>query len=477
MFQRGIISDDHIDPLANGVLSVLETVGALCQNDELMQGLDAMGAEVDYDEERVYFPPELTARFVAGMREEYAAADAAAEADDDAPPTLGAPGMPAIGTQVAQIYHDHRTGELRQSRSEDLTTIIKFGDALHREQGVGHALSLTDVPAMLEPLEAGLLLAEYAHEPQGPFAWHADQVPWLREMGEVLGREDWFAWGASCFAHPLRLDRDTAGKYVPQARAGLPCGLTAMPVAGVSAPVTVEGFVVVVAAEFVAAWMAARGINPDVPLRGSMWPGTVDMATGAVSYSAWDALYYGFATVEFIRRWCGLRVPVGSGEYCDAKTPGLYAALEKAHKSAVVTAFTGQPLTAGQGMVDEGRTLSLIQVLLDREFASAATHLTREFDPSAENIALDDILEVGLGIGQSHLETMRTAKRFRDSLWLPKLIDRSGYAGFEREEVILADCADRVDELLVEYEKPEGREEQLTEMRAIVERARGALGG
>ncbi len=466
MFQHGILSDDQIQPLADGVLTTLEKVGALCQNDELMQGLEAMGATVDYPSERVHFPRALTAQFVADMRAEYAG-------EDDAEPTkLGAPGLPTVGTQVAQLYHDHRTGELRQSKRADLITLIKFGDALHREQGVGHALSLTDCPPMLEPMEVGLLLAEYAHIPHPPFAWHAEQVPWLEEMGHVIGRDDWFSWGAVCFAHPLRMDRDTAGKYVLRAKAGTPCGLTAMPVAGVSTPVTVEGFVVVAVAEFVATWMAARGINPEVPLRGSMWPGTVDMATGHVSYSAWDALYYGFATVEFIRRWCGLNVPMGSGEYCDARVPGLYAALEKAYKSAVVTAFTGQALASGGGMVDEGKTLSAVQILLDREFATGATNLTRTFDPSPENIALDEILEVGIGIGTSHLETMHTAKRFRDSLWLPTLMDRAGYAGFEAEETILAECADRVDALLAAYEKPEGREEQLAEMRAIIERAR-----
>jgi len=470
MFQRGIISEDHINPLADSVLEVLEAVGALCQNDDLMRGLHEMGAQVDFKAERVYFPRDLTAEFVEGMREEFTGEDAPAAT------TLSAPGMPIIGTQVAQLCHDHRTGELRQSNRDDLITLIKFGDALHRDRGVGHALSLTDCPPMVEPLEAGMLLAEYAHEPHGPFAWHAEQIPWLQEMGRVLGRDDWFSWGAVCFAHPLRMDRDTAGKYVLRARAGVPCGLTAMPVAGVSTPVTVEGFTVVVAAEFLAAWMAARGVNPEVPLRGSMWPGTVDMATGAVSYSAWDALYYGFACVEFLRRWCGITVPMGSGEYCDARTPGLYAALEKAYKSAVISAFTGQGLSSGGGMVDEGKTLSAIQLLLDREYASAAGHLVRTFEPTRENIALDEILEVGLGIGESHLETMHTAKRFRDSLWLPDLIDRSGYAGLARETEILEETADRVDALLAEYEKPEGREDQLAEMRAIVERAADAMG-
>ncbi|MGD9494797.1 MAG: trimethylamine methyltransferase family protein [Armatimonadota bacterium] len=467
MFQRFIISDDHVEPLAEGVLTTLERVGVLCQNHEMMRGLDALGAQVDYPAERVHFPRELTAQFIDTIRAEFAA--------EPQPHRLGAPGLPGIGTQVAQLYLDHRTGELRQANQPDMITLIKLGDVLHGADGVGHVLSLTDCPPMIEPLVAGLLLAEYAHVPQGPFAWHVDQTPWLKEMGEILGIDNWFTWGAICFAHPLRFDRDTAGRFVARAKAGGTCGLTAMPVAGVSTPVTVEGFVVVAAAEHVATWMAARALNPQVPLGGSMWPGTVDMATGAVSYSAWDALFYGFACVEFIRRWVGINIPMGSGEYCDARVPGLYAALEKAYKSMTVAAFTGQSLSAGTGMLDEGKIMSPVQLLLDREFAAGAAHLARELDPTPENLAIDDIIEVDLGISMSHLGTMRTAQRFRDGMWLPRLVERSGYAGHAREDNLLAKVADEVDRLLATYHKPEGREDQLAAMRAIVERAKRAL--
>jgi len=469
MFQRFIIGDDHVEPLADGVLTTLEKVGVLCQNDDLMRGLDAMGAQVDYPTERVHFPRELTADFIDTIRAEFAA-------EPQAPPhRLGAPGLPGIGTQVAQIYLDHQTGEERQANQRDMITLVQLGEVLHGAGGVGHVLSLTDCPPKIEPLVAGLLLTEWASIPQAPFAWHVDQVPWLQEMGEIIGRERWFSWGAVCFAHPLRLDRDTAGKYVARAKAGEPCGLTAMPVAGVSTPITVEGFVVVSSAEFVATWMAARAINPTVPLRGSMWPGTVDMATGAVSYSAWDAMFFGFASCEFMRRWVGFTIPMGSGEYCDARVPSLYAALEKAYKSMTVTAFTGQPLSAGTGMLDEGKIMSPVQLILDREFAAGSGHLAREFDPTPENMAMDDIVEVDIGIHESHLGTMRTAKRFRDNVWLPRFVDRSGYAGHVRENELLAKTANEVDRLLATYEKPEGREDQLAAMRDVIERAKGAL--
>jgi trimethylamine:corrinoid methyltransferase-like protein len=469
MFARQILTDDQVEPLAEGVLATLEQVGVLCQNEEIMRGLDALGARVDFAAERVHFPRELTAEFVAGIRGEF-------------PPTpgepqrpLGAPGLPGIGTQVAQLYLDPRTGELRQSNQADMIALMKLGEVLHGASGVGHVLALTDCPPMIEPLVAGMLLAEWTSNPQPPFAWHVDQIPWLEEMGEILGRERWFSWGATCFAHPLRLDRDTAGKYVARAKAGESCGMTAMPVAGVSTPVTVEGFVVVSSAEFVATWMAARAINPTVPLSGSMWPGTVDMGTGAVSYSAWDAMFYGFATVEFLRRWAGCSIPMGSGEYCDARVPGVYAALEKAYKSMTVSAFTGQPLSAGSGMLDEGKIMSPVQLLLDREYAAGAAHLCRRFDPTPENIALDDIVEVGIGISMSHLETMHTARRFRDSLWLPRLLDRTGYAGHAREDELLTRAADEVERLTASYVKPEGREDQLAAMRDVLERAKRAL--
>ena len=61
-------------------------------------------------------------------------------------------------------------------------------------------------------------------------------------MGDVLGIPDWAGWGAICFAHPLRFDRDVAAKFVRRVREGVPTGLTAMPVAGCSTPATTAGF-------------------------------------------------------------------------------------------------------------------------------------------------------------------------------------------------------------------------------------------
>ena len=138
-------------------------------------------------------------------------------------------------------------------------------------------------------------------------------------------------------------------------------------------------------------------------------------------------------------------------------------------------AFTGQPASAGQGLLDEGKIMSPVQLLLDREIAQGVQHLGRGFDPTPENIALETMLEVGVGLGTHYMETEHSARHFRSCLWIPELMDRSGWRGFEEEREVLDRTQQKVNGLLAQYEKPEGREEQLAAMRAVADRAKREL--
>ncbi|HUT35875.1 MAG TPA: trimethylamine methyltransferase family protein [Planctomycetota bacterium] len=479
MLQKTLLRDSDVERLADGVVAVLERVGILCQNGELLRALDAAGAKVDFASQRAHFPRKMQLGFVEQFRKDVGRAYLHAERPWQAEEAQAAPfasiGVPDLETQVAQFVHDPETGERRSGNTADFVRLIQLGDALHREVGVGHCLLLTDVPPLVEPLEAALLLAEHAHKPHAAFAWNVRQVPYLAEMGEILGYKSWFNYGAICFAHPLRFDRDVADRFVHKVRAGSPTGLTAMPVAGVTAPVTLAGFVAVAAAEHLATWIAARALNPAVRLGGSMWGGTVDMRGSGVSYCSFDAMLYSFATVEFLWRWCGIRVPVGGGEYCDAKEPGLYAALEKAYKAMTIAAFSGRHPGIGSGLLDEGKVISPVQLLIERDFTLGARHFARAVEVTPELLALEEIAAVGLGLDTSHLGTDHTLRHFRDSLWLPALLERSGWAGAEYEAKILAKAKAQLNELRAAYRKPEVDPDNLAKMRAIIEKARREL--
>lgn len=466
MFQRYLLDDADVQALSDAVLTILEKVGALCQSQEMLRALAAWGADVDYQGETVHFPRRLVEEFAASMRR---------EPEADSGQAMQPAPLPGLGTQVAQFFYDDATGERRPGGKADLIYLTKLGDVLHGEEGVGHSLLLRDVPPLLEPLEAGYVLAEWARKPAGPFAWDVRQVDYLIEMGEILGQPNWFTMGAICFAHPLRFDQAVAERVVRMAKLGYSIGLTGMQVAGASTPVTISGFVAVSAAEFIATWIVGRAINPKVHLGGIIWPATVDMHNGEVSYSAPDAMLRGFATAEFLRRWCGRSIAVSTGEYSSAKLPGLYAALEKAYKAMTIAAFTGRHPSLGEGMLDTGKTISAVQLLLDREYTLAQHSLAQKVDCSAESIGMESIIEIGYGLTSNHLLTEHTLRHFRDSLWIPKLISRGGWNGYEEEKAVLEKVRQHVEELVAQYRKPERDPDMLARLRAVIERARRQL--
>lgn len=468
MYPYRILEDEHVVPIAEAVFTVLERVGVLCQNEELLDALAANGAEVDRAHELARMPRMLTEPLVDQLRRE-------AGPEDHEPRRFAPPGDPALGTQVAQILYDYGTGERRAGDRESLTRCARFGDALHGESGVGHCLLLTDVPPMVEPLEAALILARHARRPGPAFAWHVDQVPYLIEMGEIFGLPGWYTWGAICFAHPLRFDRDVAAKFVARAKLGEAVGLTAMPVAGVTTPITVSGFVVVCAAEIVATWVAARAINPRAPFTGSIWGGALDMRTGDVSYSSFDAMFYALAASEFLRRWTGHLIPVGGGEYSSAREPGYYAVMEKAHKAMTIAAFTGQPPSIGSGMLESGRTLCLVQLLLEREFTEGIRIYSSDVEVSTATLCLDDIFAVGHGLERSFLGTDSVLRDYRRYSWCPPTFRRDGWRGAETDGRVLQRLQAQVNDLIAGHVDPPVDEDRLAAAARVVQRARAEL--
>ena len=203
----------------------------------------------------------------------------------------------------------------------------------------------------------------------------------------------------------------------------------------------------------------------------------MDMKTGSVSYSALDAMRYAFAMTEFMQRWTGMAVQVGGGEYCAAKVPGYYALLEKAYKAMTIAAFTGRHPSIGQGMLDNGKVLSPVQLLLEREFCLGVQLWARQVDVTPETIGLDTIIDVGFGLDKSYIDRDHTLTYFREDAWIPPVMDRSGYTGPEQEEAVLSKLQEKADELIARYSRPDVDPDKLARMRAIVERARKALVG
>jgi trimethylamine:corrinoid methyltransferase-like protein len=299
------------------------------------------------------------------------------------------------------------------------------------------------------------------------------QIEYLLEIEAIFGIADpYWHWLANiCPNSPLKLDRGVAERFLYMLKTGLyPAKLAAMPVAGVNMPVTTGGGVVIVAAEFLALWMAARAIAPAVPLTGLVVSGTMDMRDGQVSFGAYDALRRRLATAEFIRAWTSVAVSPSIGEWTSGCRTGMFAALEKANGALTVAAFTGCHPEIGLGHLDSGLTLSPVQLLIESELTAALGFLEHRSVDEA-SLGLETIAEVGFGFDRNYLQEAHTVDRLRQESWLPEFFGRNGWTPAE-DQAVRDRALARFKELVAAHRQPTGREEQLAAARAVVARAR-----
>ena len=472
MFQEATMTEPDFGQIRAAVLRTLEKVGMMFQSETLLAALAKAGATVDTAQERAWLPRAM-------VEEVIEAAKAQAPADRASPQNhMTAPGLPGIGCQVAQFYLDWAAQERRAGSRADLIRMIKLGDVLAERSSVGHALLMTDVPAMIEPLEACALLCEYAHTPGYTYPHYAEQFDYLMEMGEIVdGDRTRFLIGGVFITSPLRLCERAAEFMARRLAMGMECNASTMACVGASVPVTMAGAIAVSAAEILGCWTAVRAMRPEATLSSGIAAGSLDMRNGNATYCSPEAMRLNFGVAEFFRRLCGKRIGIaGASDYCDSKFPGVAAAMEKAFKAMTVAAFTGVQPPAGQGMLESGKTLCPEQLIIERELTQHLQALAQPLAVDPDTLAVDTVEEVGLGLNRSYIDCDHTFAHFRAALWHPALLDRGVWQGFEAQSAKERHIVDKAHEVVVakieEYRRPEVDTDKLRAIRAVVDRAK-----
>ena len=487
MFQ--ILNQNDIDILSESVLELLQKVGFRCENKIILKAYEDAGAEVNYETETAKFPKKLINDFIDGVRSEDKSAWQDILLKENAETIYSgfhpynnleyfkAPATPYMFHNLSSYYYDDETKERRTGNKADFIKLIKLGDALHPEKGVGHALNLMDTVAEVEPIEAALVELEYSKNPRGVYVHDVRQIPYLEEIEDIFGIKDpYWHWMANiCCNSPLKLDRTVCERIIYMSQSGIyPAKLAAMPVAGINMPVTVAGSVVIVASEFVAVWLAMRILaRKKIPLTGMPIQGTMDMKSGNVSFTAFDAVISRFTVCDFIRKWTGVRLAPGPGEWVPTKEPGLYCTLEKAYFAMTAAAFTGYHPEIGVGHIDSGLTISPVQLLLDIEHTKSLKFL--ENPPITQKlVGLKDIIGIGFGLSENFSACDHTIENMFSSSWIPDLISRNGWSP-EIEKSSVEKAKKKVKELIENYKKPETNEDKIKQAEEVLARAKREL--
>lgn len=362
--------------------------------------------------------------------------------------------------------------------------MIRLGDAIPEVRTISTPVVNSEIDQRLEVLEAIELLVANSNKGGGTGIRCPEQVQYIIEITRLCekhGDPRRFVQTAGCLTTPLTLGERTAQIIEQLMDFGYDTfAFSSMPIAGGNAPVTTAGCAVMTIAELLGGRLVARAVNPQAKGVGSIITGTMDMTHGRPSFCSPQAVLQDILVWRVFRRLYGITIGVErKASYINAKVPGLQAAYERTFKQMALADATGG-LGMHLGTLDSAAVFSPEQAMIDLDLCRGLWEFYRGIDVTDETLAVEEIETLGAGDGNSTFDTDFTLRHFRDSLWMPKLLDVAMWHDgqeAEREQAMLKKANAQWKEALSNWRQPEINADLLAEIHGVVKRASRELAG
>ncbi len=218
---------------------------------------------------------------------------------------------------------------------------------------------------------------------------------------------------------------------------------------GLSAPMGLAGTMAQENAEILAGICITQVIREGMPVCYGGICHAFDMGTTQLIFSGPEQAIFGVAMTQMGKSY-GLPVYINVG-LTDSKRPDAQAGLEVA-ATMMLGAGAGADVLGHMGIAGVDQAASLDMLVLQNEAISYVESACRELDFSADAFGFDEIAEAASG--DSFIGTEHTARRFRDELWFPSLLDREFYDAWRDAGAVSTEqrIAARKSEILATHE-------------------------
>jgi trimethylamine--corrinoid protein Co-methyltransferase len=402
---RGGLSREQIDIMHNRALSLVEEVGIQIPHDGILRILaDYDGVHIDGN--MVTFRSDLVMK---ALKE---AVYDVPEYDDWV--------IDAGAHQTS--YYDLDTKKLRQPTMQDLIDTIKLGDSLDT---VGSAAVVPlDVPVHLQLILMHKVSYDYSRYRCNDIYEHMDKptpqcADYIYEMAQVAGKR--FTFGVWMIS-PRSFDKNGLKVVYHLLDKGVPMWISTMPVAGVSAPITMISTLLQSMFEHFAGLTMLNLINtksnnyiaPDDAFEADPF----DMRYSTFVYGSAE---YTRATLHKIALCNYYNIPVIAKSLNTAgKEPDAQAAFEVGQHS-LIAALAGARAFRTGGLLSAGEIYSAEMLVIIREIFDYLKNVIGDELFSYDRFMEDEIREVGPG--QSFVGRKSTFDNFKNEYWEPALFN------------------------------------------------------
>jgi trimethylamine--corrinoid protein Co-methyltransferase len=416
-----LLSQEQVEQVHDASLEILEQVGMLVRNPRAREIFAEHGANVDANSPIVRFPRQVVERYrlLFPPKFTFFARDPRHDrtVPDDSPIILTGSSAPNIIDPV--------TGYERRARSDDLARIAHLVNELPGYDVFSISTLADDAPkgqfslSRYYPSIKNTVKPVRANTPP-PDADMMLKLAYMVAGSEAAFRERPFITHHYCpVVSPLTMDFDSTQLLILFSELNLPSYFSIVPNAGLTSPLTMLSTLAQNNAEFLGAAVLTQMIQPGKAVIYNTLPTVADMRTGAYSPGAIETGILHMGCAQMARFY---NIP--SGGYIGLTNSKINDAQSGYETGMSVTAgfLGGVDIFNMAGLLDALMTFDFAKAVIDNEIALMLKQIRRGFEFSRENLALDQIAEVGPG--GMFAGTEHTLERMRTTMLLAEIADR-----------------------------------------------------
>jgi trimethylamine--corrinoid protein Co-methyltransferase len=322
---------------------------------------------------------------------------------------------------------DPVTGQVRRSSSEDIARIACLVNELPGYNLFGISVTADDAPPGQFHLSRFYPALKNCLKPVRGSAPSLDEAEKILRMGAEIagGREAFWERPFVAFQYcpvvsPLTMDVESTEKLMRFSEQGVPSYGVPAPSAGMTAPLSLMGAIVLCNAEFLAQTALEQMSRPGKPLVYDAVLTVADMRTGVYAPGAIETGILAMGCAQMARFY---NVPSGGfAGLTNAKVNDAQAGFETG-MSSVAALLAGVDLITVGCLLDGLMAFDYANMAISAEIALMLKRVARGLDFGEEDLAVKVITEVGPG--GLFLDTPHTLKRMRTAALLPEIADRS----------------------------------------------------
>jgi trimethylamine--corrinoid protein Co-methyltransferase len=446
-------STNELEQIHEATLTVMERTGLTFSYEPARDLFAKAGCKIDG--QRVFFPKKLVEEQIEKAPSEFTLYARNPEKNV----VIGGNNIAFMPCYGAPFVNDMDKGR-REGTLEDFNNFAKLAYlSPYMDITGGMMAEPSDIPLAnrnAERIYSSMVLSDKPFMGAGTGATDAKQTVEMASIvfgsREKMAKKPPFV-SLLCSLTPLAFDDKMCGGIMEYAKNGMPQLISSLAIAGTTAPVTMEGTLVVQNAEILAGITLTQLVREGTPIVFSGSSSATAMRYGTLSIGAPEMAVNTAATAQMGRFY---NLPVrGGGALTDAKTVDSQAAYESM-MSMQMAVLSGINFVLHSGGILEGyMTASYEKFIIDCEICGMCKRIKRGEEITAEKLAADVINEVGPG--GEFLTHRHTFKNFKTEFYAPLMEERDNFDGWSSQGSLSMEqrANAKYKEMLENYEKPD----------------------